>query len=134
MARQAKPLPRPGDLVLRLPPNSSSLAKNLSLSAGNGRLIAELGWQDGTYDNVRTELLEEGLVVLGRGRGGSVSLAGRKEFEVEPEVPLLAPTPKAKPAKANGNGGDLGFEAELFNLETAVEDLCEGGTRALSWA
>ncbi len=114
MARQAKPLPRPGDLVLRLPPNSSSLAKNLSLSAGNGRLIAELGWQDGTYDNVRTELLEEGLVVLGRGRGGSVSLAGRKEFEVEPEVPLLAPTPKAKPAKANGNGGDLGFEAELF--------------------
>ncbi len=42
--------------------------KDLGGRAGNGRLLAELGWQDGTYDNVRAELLEEGLIVLRRGR------------------------------------------------------------------
>ena len=44
-------------------------------SMGNGRLLAELGWQAATYQAVRDELLEDGTVVLGRGRGGSVKLA-----------------------------------------------------------
>jgi type I restriction enzyme M protein len=88
--------------------------EELGGSAGNGRLLAELGWQDGTYDNIRAELVEEGLIVLGRGRGGSVSLANDRDVEAAPDAPVPAPTPRLKPAKANGNGGDLGFEAELF--------------------
>lgn len=42
--------------------------------AGNKRLREELGWQESTYDNVRGELIGEGRIVPGRGRGGSVRL------------------------------------------------------------
>lgn len=31
-------------------------------SAGNGRLLIELGWQEDTYVHVRDELVEEGLI------------------------------------------------------------------------
>lgn len=44
-------------------------------SMGNGKLLSELGWQPDTYQTVRDALLEDGAVVLGRGRGGSVRLA-----------------------------------------------------------
>jgi type I restriction enzyme M protein len=83
-------------------------------SGGNGRLLAELGWQDGTYENVRAELLEVGLIKLGRGRGGSVSLVGGQQQSVEPEVPSRPPTPAARISPTSRDGGELGFEAELF--------------------
>jgi type I restriction enzyme M protein len=41
-------------------------------SAGNSRLRSELGWQKDTYWTVHAALVEEGAVVAGRGRGGSV--------------------------------------------------------------
>lgn len=43
-------------------------------SAGNQRLQAELGWADSTYQRVKQALIEDGHIVPGRGRGGSVSL------------------------------------------------------------
>ncbi|MFM7266984.1 MAG: hypothetical protein ACKOZT_00130, partial [Cyanobium sp.] len=43
-------------------------------SAGNGRLRDVLGWDEATYDAVKAELLSRGLIVPGRGRGGSVAL------------------------------------------------------------
>ena len=85
-------------------------------SAGNGRLRETLQWAEATYNGVKDELVAEGVVTLGRGRGGSVSLAGKSEIVVEAASPVAAPA-KAAPAKApraNGNGGNLGFEAELF--------------------
>jgi type I restriction enzyme M protein len=85
--------------------------EGLGGSAGNGSLLAELGWQDGTYQNVRAELLEEGVIKLGRGRGGSVSLTSGEQQRVEPKAP--SPTPIAREATISGNGGNLGFEAEL---------------------
>jgi len=39
---------------------------------GNTRLMRRLGWDTTRYYRVRSELLEQGLVALGRGRGGSV--------------------------------------------------------------
>jgi type I restriction enzyme M protein len=93
-------------------------------SAGNGRLREALQWMEATYNAVKDDLLAEGTIVLGRGRGGSVALvAGDDETEdaeqdaeamampAAPQVQLAAPT---KPVRANGNGGNLGFEAELF--------------------
>lgn len=80
-------------------------------SAGNGRLRETLQWDEAVYAEVKDELVAEGVVTPGRGRGGSVSLGGTVETE-EP-----APTTvRAKPARANGNGngGNLGFEADLF--------------------
>ncbi|HFF5941166.1 MULTISPECIES: N-6 DNA methylase [Stenotrophomonas] len=43
-------------------------------SAGNLRLREVLGWQESTYDSAKRRLIEEGRIVPGRGRGGSVSL------------------------------------------------------------
>lgn len=82
-------------------------------SAGNGRLREALLWDEAAYNAVKDELVAEGVVTPGRGRGGSVSLGGSVEAEAEEPAPVAA---RAKPARANGNGngGNLGFEAELF--------------------
>ncbi|HQT37850.1 MAG TPA: class I SAM-dependent DNA methyltransferase [Acidocella sp.] len=66
---------------------------------------------------MKDELITEGIIIPGRGRGGSVSLATARKEEAKQETP---PTParisaaSVKPPRANGNGGNLGFEAELF--------------------
>ena len=85
-------------------------------SAGNGRLRETLGWTDANYDAVKEELIAEGVVVPGRGRGGSVSLAGTEKVAAVQKKPLAASQASAAPERANGKGrnGDLGFEAELF--------------------
>ncbi|PPU24570.1 type I restriction-modification system subunit M [Xanthomonas arboricola] len=44
-------------------------------SAGNGKLREELGWQESTYLRIKHLLIEQGDIVSGRGRGGSVALA-----------------------------------------------------------
>ena len=80
-------------------------------SAGNGRLREALQWDEAAYTAVKDELVAEGVVTPGRGRGGSVSLGGSVEAEAEEPAPVAA---RAKPARANGNGGNLGFEADLF--------------------
>ncbi len=82
-------------------------------SAGNGRLRETLQWDDATYNAVKDELVAEGTVTPGRGRGGSVSIGNAVDAETEEAAPVVA---RAKPARANGNGngGNLGFEAELF--------------------
>jgi type I restriction enzyme M protein len=80
-------------------------------SAGNGRLREALQWDETAYNAVKDELVAEGVVTPGRGRGGSVSLGGSVEAEAEEPAPVAA---RAKPARANGNGGNLGFEADLF--------------------
>jgi type I restriction enzyme M protein len=97
---------------------------DLGGSAGNGRLREALQWMEATYNAVKDDLLAEGAIVLGRGRGGSVALAaGDDETEdadqdaesmampAAAQVQVAAPT---KPVRANGNGSNLGFEAELF--------------------
>jgi len=43
-------------------------------SAGNGRLRDVLEWEEASYDTVKAQLLGRGLIVPGRGRGGSVAL------------------------------------------------------------
>lgn len=81
-------------------------------SAGNGRLREALQWTEATYAAVKDELVTEGVAIPGRGRGGSISLADSgdaKTVQEEPPIPV-----RAKPVRANGNGGNLGFEAELF--------------------
>lgn len=80
-------------------------------SAGNGRLRGALGWDEDRYDTARAALIAAGAIEPGRGRGGSVALAGGSTTpKAEP-----APKPEARqPHAAKSNGGNLGFEAELF--------------------
>nr|NLR85750.1 SAM-dependent DNA methyltransferase [Rhizobium sp. P28RR-XV] len=80
-------------------------------AAGNGRLREALQWDEAAYNAVKDELISDRVVTAGRGRGGSVSLGGAAEAPSEEAAPVIV---RAKPARANGNGGDLGFEAELF--------------------
>ena len=51
------------------------MLQELGGSAGNGSLSKELGWADSTYQRVKAHLMEDGRIVPGRGRGGSVALA-----------------------------------------------------------
>ena len=88
-----------------------SALTELGGSAGNGRLRETLGWDEATYVLVRDDLLTDGVLTPGRGRGGSVSLGSSVVVDVNEASP--API-RAKPARANGNGGNLGFEADLF--------------------
>ncbi len=93
-------------------------------SAGNERLREALQWMEATYNAVKDDLLAEGTIVLGRGRGGSVVLAASDDEAVDTDhdaqataMPAATPVQAAAPTKpvpARGNGGNLGFEAELF--------------------
>lgn len=91
-------------------------------SAGNQRLRAELGWSDGTYDRVKAHLIDEGRVVPGRGRGGSVAIAqkptpvkqsaaAREQIE---ETVSHKPRGTDRPAKQKATNSNLGFEAKLW--------------------
>ena len=42
---------------------------------GNGALRVALGWSEAEYETAKEDLLEQGIVVKGRGRGGSLQLA-----------------------------------------------------------
>ncbi|MCS5692116.1 type I restriction-modification system subunit M [Cyanobium sp. FGCU-6] len=70
-------------------------------SAGNGRLRELLGWDEATYEAVKTALLTAGTVVAGRGRGGSVSLPEAEGATPRPTTRQAArsttPTPSLDP-------------------------------------
>jgi len=85
---------------------------DLGGSAGNMRVLEVLGWKEATYRRIRDALVEDGSIIPGRGRGGSVSLVKKTPKKVS-KVSNSAP-PAAKVVKKNGNGGNLGFEADLF--------------------
>jgi len=44
--------------------------------AGNGALRDSLGWNETTYEAVKGELVANGRITPGRGRGGTITLAG----------------------------------------------------------
>lgn len=88
-------------------------------SAGNGKLQAELGWQDGTYARVRAALLEEGRIVKGRGRGGSVTLAEPAQAETLAPVAQLKPAAQPASRTSNGNGGSS-FEQIFKNIDDVL--------------
>jgi type I restriction enzyme M protein len=101
---------------------------DLGESAGNIRLREALNWSETAYDEVRDELLAAGLIIKGRGRGGSVALAGATPVAHETQASLVdmpeptPPKPKGRTpksagstnGKSNGAGTNLGFEGELF--------------------
>ena len=62
-------------------------------SAGNQRLLETLGWQEDTYQRIKQQLIDDGHIRPGRGRGGSVALTTE-------QAPIAADAPKPKPAPA----------------------------------
>lgn len=47
-------------------------------NAGNGSLRGKLGWDEETYAKIRGDLLSQGVIQTGRGRGGAVILTGKE--------------------------------------------------------
>ena len=68
-----------------------SALESLGGSAGNGKLQAELGWQDDTYWSVHAALIEDKTITKGRGRGGSVSLAASSDNVTQPSAVAVSP-------------------------------------------
>jgi type I restriction enzyme M protein len=63
--------------------------------SGNGRLRELLGWEEATYEGVKAELVYKRIVVPGRGRGGSVALAGAEAPpRAQPAMSATARTPR----------------------------------------
>jgi len=65
-------------------------------SAGNGRLREALRWDEATYNSVKDQLVAEGVVATGRGRGESVALAV-SDLRGEAGKPLAKATVHSRP-------------------------------------
>ena len=107
--------------------------KALGGSAGNGSLGRQLGWTDSTYLRVRAHLVEAGMIVPGRGRGGSVALASTAPAKAKTaERKSRAKVTKAKPL--NGKNGNGGSYSQAFNSIDKVMRNDEGLASELDYA
>jgi type I restriction enzyme M protein len=79
-------------------------------SAGNVRLRDLLEWDVATYDAVKAQLLSRGLIVPGRGRGGSVALAGGEGTTAS--VAANAERPARRPRTAWGSSSSTASSFE----------------------
>src|SRR5436309_1020465 len=77
-------------------------------SIGNGNLLAKLGWDLDQYQKIRAELVEDKILQLGRGRGGSVSLRQPKETSFPQEV-----VPTGDPVSGSPSRGELSLYADF---------------------
>ncbi len=88
-------------------------------SAGNGKLRDTLGWADATYGAVKEELIGDGVVTPGRGRGGSVAIAAAESAPAAPAKPAHADR-SARAERPSGTGANVGYEAELWRMADAL--------------
>ncbi len=112
-----------------------NVLESLGGSAGNGKLQAELGWQDDTYWGIHAALVEDNTITKGRGRGGSVSLTATADDAAQPSAVAVQPVPvppeqKAPPAplltRSSGRNGGSAFEQTFKNIDDVLwkEDGC----------
>jgi hypothetical protein len=55
----------------------TKLSKNGEILVGNTSLRAKLGWDQVKYDRIKSQHFADEMIILGRGRGGSLTLASR---------------------------------------------------------
>jgi len=84
--------PTLADILLKM------LAKNPSL--GNAKARELLGIDEAAYESLKAEMLAEGKIVQGRGRGGSIKLAEAEEPKGHPSTSLRMTKPNAPKPKA----------------------------------
>jgi len=86
-------------------------------SAGNGRLREVLEWDEASYEAVKAVLIGRGLVVPGRGRGGSVALAGEGSTAAGRSV--AEPPARRARSTRGGNGKSASSFEQAFR---AIDD------------
>jgi type I restriction enzyme M protein len=90
-------------------------------SAGNGKLRELLGWDEATYEAVKERLVASGLLQTGRGRGGSVSLAGSGN-EITPQITTAAPAPGPQPTGKQNLSAFIWSVADLLRGDYKQSD------------
>jgi len=77
-------LPREDELLAKVPEDGSPI--------GNISLMSALGWQTDEYWSVRNMLIERGVLVTGKGKGGSVrkSIKTEEKNDQQPSVDDVA--------------------------------------------
>jgi type I restriction enzyme M protein len=88
-------------------------------SAGNGRLRDVLEWDEGTYDTVKALLLNRGLILPGRGRGGSVALT-----DAEGASPPTARNGERPAGRTRQTRGSSSSTASSFETAFRAIDAC----------
>lgn len=98
-------------------------------SCGNGRLREALKWEEDFYWKVQGKLIEQGRIVPGRGRGGSIRLTGAESgSQTEASQPAaedvaLPATVDEQHQESNGRRRRRSVERPLYDpIKTAVEN------------
>jgi type I restriction enzyme M protein len=101
-------------------------------SAGNGRLRELLGWSEAIYESVRATLIARGQVTPGRGRGGSVALAGpgappeasshRSASQLPPPVTISSTAPGPQPTGKQNLSAFIWSVADLLRGDYKQSD------------
>ena len=75
------PLPPPIPVSSEQRERLLAALQDLGGSAGNQTLREALGWEEGVYEAVKSDLVERRQLFPGKGRGGSVGLPGAAKLE-----------------------------------------------------
>ncbi|AKF86607.1 hypothetical protein MFUL124B02_30195 [Myxococcus fulvus 124B02] len=95
-------------------------------SSGNTSLMNELGWSESEYWRLREQLIEEGQILRGRGRGGSVVLVkGLKPSEPNTLTGIVPATPEPLVDRAESDlyGPCLEVLKEKWTKERGLHDV-----------
>lgn len=107
---------------------------------GNGTLRAALGWDESRFEAVRDTLIAAGKVAKGRGRGGSVRLAGvqpvgfatQETAEVvsdQPAAPILSP--ETTPIMETPIGAAFATSEVVYTTGLGLQ-VCQDSRKALA--
>jgi len=97
-------------------------------SAGNVRLLGVLEWDVATYDAVKAELLSRGLIVPGRGRGGSVALAGGEGTTASVSANAERSARRPRTARGSSSSTASSFETAFRAIDDCLRKEAGCGT------
>ncbi len=92
---------------------------SLKGSCGNKKLRAKLGWGKFDYDSVKNQLLKSKVIDLGKGRGGSVSLAQSSKKLDSDDASYGNSKSIVAPASSSAHT-EIDYEAELWKMAHAL--------------
>ncbi len=97
-------------------------------SAGNGRLRDVLEWDEATYEAVKAQLLSRGLIVTGRGRGGSVALSGGDDTTRSVATNAERPARRPRAARGSSTSTASSFETAFRAIDDCLRKEAGCGT------
>jgi hypothetical protein len=97
-------------------------------SAGNGRLREVLEWEEATFEGVKAQLLSRGLIVPGRGRGGSVVLAAGRGGPASEAPAGPVPARRSRAGKASGATTASAFDQAFRAIDDCLRKEAGCGT------